>query len=122
MAKNYYDITLAMAGISQAARLVQQLAHEGQMDGEAFHTSLNSLLQMDPPSTLAVFGGEERNLKMGLETLIGVLNANNKGPAAVSTSHVGEFPDRPKANSCTGGNHDEVKVGGPALSNHWSVL
>lgn len=48
MAKNYYDITLAMAGISQAARLVQQLAHEGQMDGEAFHTSLNSLLQMDP--------------------------------------------------------------------------
>ena len=75
MAKNYYDITLAMAGISQAARLVQQLAHEGQMDGEAFHTSLNSLLQMDPPSTLAVFGGEERNLKMGLETLIGVLNA-----------------------------------------------
>ncbi len=87
MAKNYYDITLAMAGISQAARLVQQLAHEGQMDGEAFHTSLNSLLQMDPPSTLAVFGGEERNLKMGLETLIGVLNANNKGPAAELTRY-----------------------------------
>jgi high frequency lysogenization protein len=57
------------------------------MDGEAFHTSLNSLLQMDPPSTLAVFGGEERNLKMGLETLIGVLNANNKGPAAELTRY-----------------------------------
>ena len=87
MAKNYYDITLAMAGISQAARLVQQFAHDGQMDNEAFHTSLNSLLQMDPPSTLAVFGGEERNLKMGLETLIGVLNANNKGPAAELTRY-----------------------------------
>ncbi|EOK6379544.1 lysogenization regulator HflD, partial [Escherichia coli] len=27
MAKNYYDITLALAGICQSARLVQQLAH-----------------------------------------------------------------------------------------------
>uniref|UniRef100_A0A182T7Y5 High frequency lysogenization protein HflD homolog n=1 Tax=Anopheles maculatus TaxID=74869 RepID=A0A182T7Y5_9DIPT len=76
-----------MAGISQSARLVQQFAHEGQADREAFHTSLNSLLQMDPPSTLAVFGGEERNLKMGLETLMGVLNANNKGPAAELTRY-----------------------------------
>ncbi|VEA73179.1 High frequency lysogenization protein HflD [Serratia rubidaea] len=49
MAKNYYDITLAMAGISQSARLVQQLAHEGQCDREALHTSLSSLLQMNPP-------------------------------------------------------------------------
>ncbi|KEY58398.1 high frequency lysogenization protein HflD [Serratia sp. DD3] len=87
MAKNYYDITLAMAGVSQSARLVQQLAHDGQMDNEAFHTSLNSLLQMDPPSTLAVFGGEERNLKMGLETLIAVLNANNKGLGAELTRY-----------------------------------
>ncbi len=75
MAKNYYDITLAMAGISQAARLVQQLAHEGQCNREAFQTSLKSLLQMDPPSTLAVFGGEERNLMVGLETLMGVAPA-----------------------------------------------
>ncbi|PLL40327.1 lysogenization regulator HflD, partial [Klebsiella pneumoniae] len=29
MAKNYYDITLALAGVCQAARLVQQLAHQG---------------------------------------------------------------------------------------------
>ncbi|SPZ53600.1 High frequency lysogenization protein HflD [Serratia quinivorans] len=48
MAKNYYDITLAMAGISQTARLVQQLAHEGQCDREAMNISLSSLLQMDP--------------------------------------------------------------------------
>ena len=87
MAKNYYDITLAMAGISQSARLVQQLAHEGQMDRDAFHTLLNSLLQMNPSSTLAVFGGEERNLKIGLETLMCVLNANNKGLAAELTRY-----------------------------------
>lgn len=29
MAKNYYDITLALAGICQSARLVQELAHGG---------------------------------------------------------------------------------------------
>lgn len=29
MAKNYYDITLATAGICQSARTVQQLAHRG---------------------------------------------------------------------------------------------
>nr|WP_284142072.1 DUF489 family protein [Escherichia coli] len=34
MAKNYYDITLALAGICQSARLVQQLAHQGHCDGE----------------------------------------------------------------------------------------
>ncbi|PVZ88007.1 lysogenization regulator HflD [Serratia sp. S1B] len=87
MAKNYYDITLAMAGISQSARLVQQLAHDGQMDNDAFHTSLSSLLQMDPPTTLAVFGGDARNLKMGLETLLAVLNASNKGLAAELTRY-----------------------------------
>lgn len=87
MAKNYYDITLAMAGICQAARLVQRLAHEGQCDRGALYTSLNSLLQMDPPSTLAVFGAEESKLKVGLETLIGVLNANNKELGAELTRY-----------------------------------
>lgn len=87
MAKNYYDITLAMAGICQAARLVQRLAHEGQCDRGALYTSLNSLLQMDPPSTLAVFGTEESKLKVGLETLIGVLNANNKELGAELTRY-----------------------------------
>ncbi|NIH15622.1 high frequency lysogenization protein HflD [Serratia symbiotica] len=87
MAKNYYNITLAIAGISQSARLVQQLANQGQYDHEAFHTSLSSLLQMDSPSTLAVFGGEERKLKVGLETLMGLLNASNKGAGAELTRY-----------------------------------
>ncbi|AEW44557.1 lysogenization regulator [Serratia symbiotica str. 'Cinara cedri'] len=82
MAKNYYDITLAIAGISQSARLVQQLAHQGQCDHEAFHTSLSSLLKMYSPSTLAVFGGAALKLKVGLETLLGILNASNKGAGA----------------------------------------
>lgn len=82
MAKNYYDITLALAGICQAARLVQQLAHEGNCAQQEMSVSLRSLLEMNPASTLAVYGNNEANLKMGLETLLGVLNANRQGPAA----------------------------------------
>lgn len=48
MAKNYYDITLALAGICQSARLVQQLAHEGVCDNDALNTVLGGLLQTNP--------------------------------------------------------------------------
>ena len=87
MAKNYYDITLALAGICQSARVVQQLAHEGQCDNDALNTLLGGLLQTDPPSTIAVYGGNEQSLKMGLETLQSVLNANRQGPAAELTRY-----------------------------------
>ncbi|MBW7983964.1 high frequency lysogenization protein HflD [Enterobacillus tribolii] len=87
MAKNYYEITLALAGICQSARLVQQLAHEGQCDSGALHTSLSSILQTNPSSTLAVFGEHERVLKMGLETLLNMLNANRQGPGAELTRY-----------------------------------
>lgn len=70
MAKNYYDITLALAGICQSARLVQQLAHQGHCDADALHVSLNSVIDLNPGSTLGVFGGSETNLRLGLETLL----------------------------------------------------
>lgn len=78
MAKNYYDITLALAGICQSARLVQQLAHQGHCDADALHVSLNSVIDLNPGSTLGVFGGSETNLRLGLETLLGVLNASSR--------------------------------------------
>lgn len=78
MAKNYYDITTALAGVCQAARLVQQLAHQGHCDSDALHVSLNSIIDLDPESTLAVFGGSEANLRLGLETLLGVLNTSSR--------------------------------------------
>lgn len=78
MAKNYYDITLALAGICQSAHLVQQLAHQGQADSDALRVSLNSVVDLNPGSTLNIFGGDEANLKLGLETLLGILNASNR--------------------------------------------
>ena len=78
MSKNYHDITLALAGICQSARLVQQLAHQGHCDSDALHVSLNSVIDLSPDSTLAVFGGSVTNLKLGLETLLSVLNAGQR--------------------------------------------
>lgn len=88
MAKNYYNITLALAGICQSARLVQQLAHQGQCDSLALHTSLNSILQTSPPTVLAVFGKHERQLKLGLESLQHMLNtSSNQGADADLTRY-----------------------------------
>jgi high frequency lysogenization protein len=59
---------LALAGLFQAARLVQQLAREGRADAPAFATSIQSLLAIDAPSTAAVYGGAA-GLRLGLELL-----------------------------------------------------
>ncbi|RWR01882.1 lysogenization regulator [[Pantoea] beijingensis] len=78
MAKNYYEITLAMAGICQSAHLVQQLAHQGHSDSEALKTSLGSLLDLNPASTLAVYGNDEANLRFGLESMLAILNTSSR--------------------------------------------
>ncbi|HBO38935.1 MAG TPA: lysogenization regulator HflD [Pasteurellaceae bacterium] len=75
---NYYDITLALSGVCQAARLVQQFAQQGQADQEALKISLESLLQTAPEDILAVYGGHESNLKLGLTTLLEQLNGNTE--------------------------------------------
>ncbi|MFU2059371.1 high frequency lysogenization protein HflD [Avibacterium volantium] len=74
---DYYDITLALAGVCQAAALVKQFAHHGSADNAAFNASLQSLLQTSPKNTLAVYGGNAANLKLGLQTLMEQLNGRD---------------------------------------------
>lgn len=78
MATNYHDITLALAGVCQAADLVQQFALKGEAEQTAFKTSIQSLLQTAPQDTLAVYGGDLRNLKPGLQTLLEQLNGSTE--------------------------------------------
>ena len=78
MAANYYDITLALAGVCQAAKLVQQFALNGAADEQALNISLQTLLQTSPENTLAVYGGREVNLKLGLQTLMEQLNGSTE--------------------------------------------
>ncbi|WP_410015729.1 high frequency lysogenization protein HflD [Sodalis sp. C49] len=87
MAKNYYDITLALAGICQSALLVRQLANKGVCDDDALEVSLRSLLDLNPPTTLRVYGDRPANLKPGLEAMAGMLNASREGVGAEITRY-----------------------------------
>ena len=66
---------LALAGLFQAARLVQQLAREGRSDTEAFRASTHSILMLDAASTDEVYGGA-RGLNLGLLFLRDKLTGN----------------------------------------------
>lgn len=72
---NYQDISIALAGICQSARLVQQFAHEGRVDDAFFQTSLQSLLNTQPDSTLDVYGNDIGQLRLGLETALAQLGS-----------------------------------------------
>lgn len=71
--KQLYNITIALAGIVQAACLVKDLAQTGKMDEAAYQISINSIFQMNPPDVLAVYGGNLEGVRLGLEKLIPLL-------------------------------------------------
>ncbi len=62
------DRTLALAGIYQAASLVQQIARRGVADADAMASSVHSLFQIDAASVAEIFGGVE-GLNNGLKQL-----------------------------------------------------
>jgi high frequency lysogenization protein len=57
LAKSLRDQVIALAGVTQAAQLVDQVARTGQADPQALEACVASLFEFDPPSTEAVFGG-----------------------------------------------------------------
>ena len=63
---------MALAGVIQAAWLVDQIARTGEAEPAAFNASLLSLFSFDPDSTEAVYGGLA-NLRPGLEVLRDIL-------------------------------------------------
>ena len=66
--KTITNQTIALAGVSQAAALVQQLATTGTADSAAMETSIASVLKIDSNSVLDVYGGLA-GLKLGLQQL-----------------------------------------------------
>lgn len=68
MARSFPDQVLALAGIFQSARLVQQLAREGRCDADHFRATLQSVLKLDAPDVPSVFGGTQ-GVRLGLEIL-----------------------------------------------------
>lgn len=81
MAKNYRDITLALAGICQASYMVQKLAQEGSCNDHDLEVMVNSLTNMNPSSTIDVYGNDPVNLKTGLGAMLGMLSGGNNASA-----------------------------------------
>ncbi|CAL4326323.1 High frequency lysogenization protein HflD [Buchnera aphidicola (Brachycaudus tragopogonis)] len=75
--KEIYSITLSFAGICQSAYLVQQLAYSGKCDHNAFQICLESVLEIKPKSLITIYGNNEKNLHLGLKTLISILKFSN---------------------------------------------
>lgn len=78
MSKNWQDLTLALAGIFQATNLVEQVAKSGYLPPDAFKCSVESVFDLNPPNTLAVYGGNIENLRTGLEVMRELLRANSQ--------------------------------------------
>jgi high frequency lysogenization protein len=81
VARSFHDSVLALAGIFQSARLVQQLAREGRADAEALRASIHSTLALDAPDVETIYGGA-RGLRLGLELLSTKLTGKSR-PADV---------------------------------------
>ena len=69
---------LALAGVVQAARLVDQISRTGTSPEEFLTPTINSLFAFDPKDTADVYGGVE-GVKLGLHNLAAML-ANKEAP------------------------------------------
>lgn len=78
MSRSIHDQTLALAGVFQAANLVQQIANNGSCNESSLETCLRSLFATDPANTLDVYGGELTDIREGLLTLSTVLSEQSK--------------------------------------------
>jgi len=68
-----YNLTLALAGIFQAACVVRDLAKSGTTDEKAFETTIHSIYQIEAPDVPSVYG-DIKNLKIGFVELIKLFN------------------------------------------------
>ena len=75
--------TIALAGVFQAAALVDQLARTGQCDERAWQTLIQATVETNPESFEAIYGGHHNNLRQGLETLNAVVGRDRSDPAVL---------------------------------------
>ncbi|GAA5169977.1 high frequency lysogenization protein HflD [Modicisalibacter zincidurans] len=75
--------TLALAGVFQAAAVVDQLARHGQADERSWETLIRATIDTDPESFEAIYGGHPNNLRQGLEVLNAVVGRERSDPAVL---------------------------------------
>jgi high frequency lysogenization protein len=74
------DRVLALAGLLQSIRLVQQMANNGQAETRPLAACIDSLFRFDADSTEAVYGGAAA-LEPGLRRLVAQLDGNDRDGA-----------------------------------------
>ncbi|WP_299178427.1 high frequency lysogenization protein HflD [uncultured Neptuniibacter sp.] len=72
MSRAHDEQTLGLAGLFQAAALVEQIATRGMVSQNTFETSIFSIMQLDPETSEDIYGGSDElpyNLHLGLQNL-----------------------------------------------------
>lgn len=77
MAHTLTDRTVALAGLFQAAKLVQQTARQGHAPDALVAPLVGAIFNTNPADVPSVFGGLE-NLRLGLRTLADQLGTDNQ--------------------------------------------
>lgn len=74
---------LALAGVFQAASLVDELARTGQVDTRPWETLIQATLDTNPDSFEAIYGGHPNNLRRGLDVLEAVVGRKQANPVVL---------------------------------------
>ena len=77
MNSKYHHIAIALAGVTQCASLIPQLANTGVCNNTLYQIAIKSIFNTSPKTTDDVYDGII-NIKTGLETLISLLSSNQK--------------------------------------------
>jgi high frequency lysogenization protein len=73
--------TLALAGLMQAAHMVEELANKGELNRDDLETMVHSLFEQNPKTPADVYG-PNASLKGGLQELRFLFSQNKKGSNA----------------------------------------
>ncbi|MDN6179798.1 MAG: high frequency lysogenization protein HflD [Halomonas subglaciescola] len=74
---------LALAGVFQAASLVDELARNGRADQRAWETLIQATVDTRPESFEAIYGGHPNNLRQGLEMLEALVGRKQANPVVM---------------------------------------
>jgi high frequency lysogenization protein len=87
MQRSHYHRTLALAGLFQSVRLVQQVAREGRCDSAAWDASVQSLFKFEANAPEEIYGGLG-GLRLGFETLVSQFQSRDPAQAMELTRYV----------------------------------
>ena len=122
---NLRDQTLALAGVAQAARIVDQLSRTGTYPVEYLEASLHSLFSFDASDVEGVFGNIQ-GVKLGLQNLAAGLAPGGDETAGAMMRYFfailhleGKFASRTDLQEVV---HSRIRATRPSISLHRPMI